>query len=234
VSLHLDRAQRFGVVAGTAGCVALLLVVASLVGARQSTATRSSVPPRHASTLFAGIRQQGAALGSAGAPVTLVEYADLQCPYCAEWARDALPTVVARYVRTGQLRLVFNGLAFIGPDSEQALRSVVAAGRQGHLWDLVHGLYLRQGPENSGWVGDAVGEVAAGVPGIDVAQLGTARDSAGVEADIRRSFAAAQAAGIRSTPSFMMGPTGGALAPVHVASLAASGITPAIEEALAR
>ena len=92
-------------------------------------------------SLFAGIEQQGAALGSPKAPVTLVEYADLQCPYCAQWARDALPTLVEDYVKTGKLRIVFRGLAFIGPDSDKALRTAIAAGEQNHLWDVVHGLY---------------------------------------------------------------------------------------------
>src|SRR6185503_9216356 len=90
------------------------------------------------SEMLDGVPQDGTALGSAGAPVTLVEYADLQCPYCAQWARDALPTLVEDYVRAGRLRIVFHGLAFIGPDSEKALRTAVAAGREGHLWEIVH------------------------------------------------------------------------------------------------
>ncbi len=94
--------------------------------------------------------------------MTLVEYADLQCPYCAEWTLETLPVIVSDYVRTGRVRIVFRGLAFLGSDSELALRAVIAAGAQNRLWDLVDELYQRQGYENNGWVGEEL--PAAGQP----------------------------------------------------------------------
>ena len=41
--------------------------------------------------------------------MTLVEFADLQCPFCKQYATDVLPTVVRDYVRTGKVRLVRDG-----------------------------------------------------------------------------------------------------------------------------
>lgn len=227
----------FGAVLATATTVAAVLAAVSILGARSSgtAGSATSSPPAHAATIFDGIPQHGAALGSPTAPVTLVEYADLQCPYCAQWARSALPVVTAMYVRTGKVRIVFKGLAFIGPDSEQALRTVNAAGLQDHLWDLVEGLYLRQGAENSGWVtDDLVRDVAGGVANLDARALLEARGAAGVDDAIRAAYTAAQTAGVRSTPAFEIGRTGGALEVVSVHSLGAAGITPAIEDALAR
>ena len=185
-------------------------------------------------SLFAGIEQQGAALGAPKAPVTLVEYADLQCPFCAQWARDALPTLVEDYVRTGKLRIVFSGMAFIGPDSEKALRSALA-GRENHLWDVVHGLYLRQGHENAAGsdADQLVTEIAAGVPdldGKDVLDTRWESDGHGKRAAGRHGGAGA---GVNSTPAFQVGPSGGTLKPFGSARWGRRD-RPAIEAVLAR
>lgn len=132
----LSAPQLLAAAVGSAATLAALLVAASVLTAHD---THPEAEPGPARSLFGGIEQHGASLGSPTAPVTLVEDADLQCPYCAAWARAALPVVVNRYVRTGKVRLVFSGLTFIGPDSLTALRTVVAAGQKDHLWDVVDG-----------------------------------------------------------------------------------------------
>ncbi len=221
----------------TAAALATVLIGASQVSARQDAPAERAAPVTalQKTAAFAGIEQRGATLGSPNAPVTLVEYADLQCPYCAEWARTALPVVVDRYVRTGKVQIVFRGLAFIGPDSERALRAVVAAGRQDRLWDLVHALYTSQGMENSGWVTDGLVRAVAGqISGLDADRLLADRWAPRVSPEMRSAAVAARAAGVSGTPSFEIGPTGGPLQLLRVSSLGPGGITPAIEEALAR
>jgi len=136
---------RYAAVLSASAALAAVLIGASQVGADRGTSNNvttaaTEIPAAGSApgpSLFAGLDQQGAALGSAKAPVTLLEYADLQCPYCAQWSRDALPTLVENYVRTGKLRIVFRGLAFIGPDSDKALRTVIRAGEDDRLWDVV-------------------------------------------------------------------------------------------------
>ena len=44
--------------------------------------------------------------GKANATVTLVEYSDYQCPFCARNYRDVMPTLVKEYVDTGKLKFV--------------------------------------------------------------------------------------------------------------------------------
>jgi protein-disulfide isomerase len=237
--------SRFAVVLATAAALAATLVGASQVGVSRvgasdgKTTGAVAAAEDQAATAepspFAGIEQQGAALGSPSAPVTLVEYADLQCPYCAQWARDALPTLIEDYVKPGRLRIVFNGLAFIGADSDKALRTAIAAGQENHFWDVVHGLYANQGHENAGWVtDDLVVGIAAAVSRLDGDKLLETRWESSVEAAIKRAADAAQAAGVSGTPTFQVGPTGGRLDLVRVDSLGPEGIVPAIEAVLAR
>ncbi|MGH3023955.1 MAG: DsbA family protein [Gaiellaceae bacterium] len=229
-----------------AGALAGILVGASQLGAAGEKADRrsasapaaaltSSEPVAFAEPLLAGIPQQGAALGSPTAPVTLVEYADLQCPYCAEWAHETLPILVSDYVRTGKLRIVFRGLAFIGPDSETALRTALAAGDQNHLWDVVDGLYAYQGHENAGWVTEGLlDQLLAAVPGLDRERAQAERDAPWVEGEIAEAAAAAERAGVTGTPAFELGPTGGRLELAEIRSLGPEGIRPAIDALLGR
>ena len=79
-----------------------------------------------------------------------------------------------------------------------------------------------------------MGEIAAGVDGLDADQLIDARWDDAVGSEIERSARAARVAGVNGTPAFEIGPTGGSLELVHVDSLGPEGIVPAIEAALAR
>jgi protein-disulfide isomerase len=203
----VDRPKLvFGASLGLAAIVAIGLVAASLLGLRGTTAKPAAVPPASASQ-FRGIPQHGVVLGAPAAPVTLVEYADLQCPFCGAWAREELPTVVDRLVRTGRLRVQFHGLAFVGTDSRTALGAALAAARQNRLWDFIDRLYAIQGPENSGWVEGALDD-AASAAGLDRPRWHGDRQSNSVLGEIGNLGAQASMAGVTSTPSFAIARTG--------------------------
>jgi protein-disulfide isomerase len=224
----MTRTRLLTLSLGAAALLAAALVLASELASRSDPARTAADP-----ALFAGIPQRGNELGRADAPVTLVEYADLQCPFCAEFANTALPELVRDYVRDGRVKLVFRGLAFIGPDSETALRAAVAAGRQNRLWDVVHRLYAEQGAENSGWVAAPLHGLSRSVPQLDVDRLDADAGSRAVARQIRDFGAAAAADGIQGTPSFLAGRSGQALQPLSVASLDASSFRPTLDALLA-
>ncbi len=212
-----------------AAALSVGLIATSQLGAQDREAKPAAAHATHSS--LAGIPQRGIVLGNPDAPVTLVEYVDLQCPYCAEWAVRTFPVLVSDYVRTGKLRIVFHGLAFIGPDSDTALRTALAAGRENRLWDVVAGFYARQGAEN-GWVTDELVDDVVAEAGLDGAVVRAARGESWVTAELRNAQAAADAAGVQGTPSFQLGRTGGALELVQLRSLGPEGITPAIDALL--
>jgi protein-disulfide isomerase len=242
-SAPLLTRRRALFVGAAAAAVAVVLVGASLLSARgdgddggggaggESTVI---VGGPDAEVLLDGIPQEGISLGEDDAPVTLVEYADPQCPYCADWALETFPVLVADYVRDGQLRIEFRGLSFIGEESEAALRAALAAGQQGKLWNVVDLVYMNQGAENSGWVtDDFLRAVGAAVPGLDVDRMMDARDSAEVTAAMEEAALAAEADGVSGTPSFLLGPTGGELEALAVSSLGPEEFRAAIDELLA-
>src|SRR4051812_48259497 len=176
MSLALSRLAPSRLLALAALCAALAsgaLVGASRLAAGADARVATAVEPVDGvgvAGLLRGIPQSGNVLGRPDAPVTLVEYADPQCPYCGIWARETFPTLVREYVRTGKVRIVWRGLAFVGADSRTALATAVAAGQQDRLFDVVALLYRNQGVENTGWVSDALlRRVGAAVPGLDAA-----------------------------------------------------------------
>lgn len=229
---RLGRKPLYVLALGVAAAIAAVLIAVSELGGGGKSASTALSGVGDARALFAGIPQRGIALGSPRAPVTLIEYADLQCPFCRDWARHALPVVVKDYVRHGRLRIEFRGVSFIGSDSTTALAAALAAGLQGKLWQVVDVLYANQGAENSGWVDDGLLGSIASALGLDKSRFDADRSSVSVSRTIDRLAVQARAAGIASTPSFLVGRTGKTLTRVEVTSLDAGGIRPAIERAL--
>jgi protein-disulfide isomerase len=233
------RARLYLAAIASAALAAAALVIASQLGSAGTRGVNSTAQQltgeAAGAALLSGIPQRGAVLGSPKARVTLVEYADLQCPYCGEFARNALPSLVADYVRTGKVKLVFRGLAFVGPDSEPALRGALAAGHQNRLWNFVHLAYENQGAENSGWITDGfIASVAGGIPGIEVTRLITDARSKAVTEEIAAAQRLAASDGVNSTPSFRVGRTGGTLAALDVHSLDPAAFRPTLDHLLER
>ena len=212
---------------GAVAAAAVLIVVVSIVASQAGR--EDPAPAAEAQALFAGIPQDGADLGRPDAPVVVEEYADLQCPFCAQAAASTVPPIIREYVRTGQVRLRFRTLACLGEDSIEAGRATVAAGQQDRLWPFVERFYAAQGQENSGYVTEEfLREVAGGVPGLSADRMLDAAGSAAAERQLAEDAAAAQRAGVSSTPTFLVGRRGRPLEPVPDAT--ADGLRTAIEE----
>jgi protein-disulfide isomerase len=174
-------------------------------------------------TLLDGIPQHGNVLGSPSAPVTVVEYADLQCPFCRDFDARVVPGLVSRYVRSAKVKVVFRPLAFIGPDSARGRAAVIAAGMQGKLFDAVQLLYANQRTENTGWLDDRLVEaVGQAIPSLDLSRFLADRTSAAVARSAETFDVHARADSVSSTPTLLVGPTGGVLRRVDPARLAAA------------
>jgi len=231
---RVSRRRLLLIVAAAAGVAAGgVLVGAMVLTTGGSSKTAAPVGSEHVAAMLRGIPQEGTVLGSRKAPVTLVEFADPQCPYCADWARVALPVLVRDYVRAGKVQIVYSGMHFVGPESETALRTALSAAAQGRFWNVLELLYENQGTENTGWVTDSLlRSIGGAVPGLSAQKMLDGRNSAAVEQLLAAADALAQQAGVNSTPTFAVGRTGSTLRIVHVSSLGATGLEPAIDAAL--
>jgi protein-disulfide isomerase len=181
------------------GAAVALVAAALILRSDDGSPTPSPTP----AVDLAGIPQDGILLGPKSATVTLIEYADLQCPFCRVYSEDVFPTIVDDYVRPGKVQTEFRGLAFIGEDSEKALRFVYAAGLQDRLWHMQEALFRNQGAENSGWVtDDLLRTLAEEIEGLDVDRLFADAEREEVRTLIDNAAAQAQAASVQGTPTF--------------------------------
>jgi protein-disulfide isomerase len=140
-------------------------------------------------------------IGRDDAPVTIIEFTDLQCPYCARYASQTFPRLKREYVDTGKLRYSSRDLPL--PFHSFALPAAVAsrcAGEQGRFWEYREALFASQsllGTEPYGRI--------AGQLGLDVEQLEACRSNGEEESGVRADLALAAQHGIRSTPTFVIG-----------------------------
>jgi protein-disulfide isomerase len=209
------RRQRLWILGGALLLAVVVVAIVALSAGKDDNkpaAARNGVLPSQVETnaRFAGIPQRGIAVGNPRAPLTLVEFADLQCPFCRDYTTGVLPALFDKYVRTGKLRMEFRNVSFIGNDSLRAAQMAGAASLQNKLWQFVDLFYNNQGEENSGYVTDAYLEkIGKAVRGLDVQRALADRNLPQIQRALTEAQTQWQLAGFTGTPSFLLGPTGG-------------------------
>jgi protein-disulfide isomerase len=218
----------------------LVVAAALLVGGAIVAFGPGSTPPpdpveqrAEVAALFDGLPQDGRTLGAASAPATLTEFADLQCPFCAEYARNVLPAVVDRYVRTGKLRLDLQLLAFLGEDSVRGGRMAAAAARQNRLWPFVDAFYRNQGLENTGYADDAFLQRTATAAGIDVTAALRDREAPHASSWLESAQREADRLRVQGTPAFSLRIGDGRAVRLQPAELTPESFASALDAALA-
>ena len=210
-----------------AAVIVALLIVAAFAAFKLTSGSDTKPPPAGVALpgaadverLLKGVPQSGNVLGSPTAPVTLVEYVDLQCPYCQQFETQVMPNVIDRYVKTDKLKVEIRVLAFIGADSQTGQSAAIAAGNQGKEFNFTQLLYANQSGENTGWLSeDMVAAAAGSIPGLDVDKLQSDRSSSAVDAAAKRYVTQATADGVTGTPTLLVGQTGSTLKKVSLQS----------------
>ncbi|MET0604802.1 MAG: thioredoxin domain-containing protein [Baekduia sp.] len=198
------RLTLFSVLLGAAAAIVAVAVLVSSSGSDSTAPRKPSV--RDVTAILRGIPQDRLTLGDPNAPVLLVEFADLQCPYCRQFAAESWPDIVRRYIRTGKVKMELRLTALLGEDSGKANKAVMAAGLQNRMWDASMRFYDVQGQENSGYVTDRfLRGVLSGVRGLDLARAMKDRTSAGVRDELGAVYSLQRRYGINSTPTLMIG-----------------------------
>jgi protein-disulfide isomerase len=167
-------------------------------------APAAAAPPRAPDRLTVSVKGSPA-LGRAGAPLTLVEFTDYQCPFCRRFHEQTMPTLLKQYVETGKLRLVMRDLPLpIHPNAPGAAEAAHCAEEQGRFWQMQDVLFRNGANLGAERLPDYAKEA-----GADPAKFKACLASARHTATIRASGDDAARLGISGTPSFVLGRASG-------------------------
>jgi protein-disulfide isomerase len=142
--------------------------------------------------------------GNKNAPLTLIEFSDYQCPFCARHFSETLPQLEKEYIETGKLKYVFRDFPMesIHRDAVKAAEAAKFAGAQGRYWGMHDRLFSNpQALDLENLSGHAK------ALGLDVAKFDECLDTLRYASKIRQSFAEGLQAGVRGTPTFFLGQT---------------------------
>jgi protein-disulfide isomerase len=207
--------------------LALLIVVIVLAVSGGGSTAKWEIPrepdaTRRTYALLAGIPQRGSVLGYREAPVTLQFFGDLQCLDSRYVMLGALPFLIRRWVRTGKLQIRYRSTesdtsgAGGWPEFREQQVAALAAGKQGKLWHFVDVFYREQGPEFTGYADEAFLHEIAVLTGLELEHWASEREfSEDFVSQIEADGALAKKKGLESTPSFLIGPTGGIARPLR-------------------
>lgn len=82
-------------------------------------------------------------LGRRDANITIVEFADYQCPFCAVLHFGAEAAIINEYVKKGKARFIFKHYPFLGDESVRAASASKCAEEQGKFWEYHDALFER-------------------------------------------------------------------------------------------
>lgn len=163
-----------------------------------------------APTQAAGFKEQVVSIGDSpfkgkvDAPVTIIEYSDYDCPFCARHYRDVMPILQEKYIDTGKIKFVMreNPIATLHKDATNAAKAAVCAGDQGKYWEMHDMLFENQKKLQLDNL-----KSFAGTIGLDLGAFDECLESNEAERRVRRDIASASKLGMRGTPGFVVGLT---------------------------
>jgi protein-disulfide isomerase len=139
------------------------------------------------------------AIGPQGAPVTIIEFSDYQCPYCRQWYSEVYQRLLQNY--PDKIRFVYRDfpLSSIHPDAAAAAEAANCAGEQGRYYDYHDELF---GGE-LGLGAQAYVQYAKEL-GMDLAKFNDCMSTHRFKGEVDADTQYAENLGVRSTPTFFI------------------------------
>lgn len=147
--------------------------------------------------------------GDVDAPITIIEFGDYQCPKCKQWFEQAKSSIVSKHILTGNAKLYFVDIAWLGDNSIIAAQASYCADDQGKYREYHSKLYQNQGDIQDGWASPDSLKKFANELNLDQEIFDECLDSGKYSERIAYNTDVATSNGVEGTPHFfVIGPDG--------------------------
>ncbi len=141
-------------------------------------------------------------LGKEGAPITIVEFSDYECPFCERFYTQTLPSIKSTYIETGKVKFVYRDFPLgFHPQAEPAAIAANCAGEQGKYFQFHDKIFSNggaSGKSNSNY------KQWAQELGLDVPKWEKCTNNPAQKQEIQKDISDGSAAGITGTPGFII------------------------------
>ncbi|MGA8915339.1 MAG: thioredoxin domain-containing protein [Nitrososphaeraceae archaeon] len=153
--------------------------------------------------------QNASALGSNTANITIVEFGDYKCQYCARFHRETKSQLIDNFVDTGQVKFMFKDFVVndrpLDKQSTLASRASYCAADQGKYWQYHDEVYDNSKGEDVGWVTkEILNRFALNVQVPDLMKFSECVDSQKYNDVVAQNNELARSLGVSATPTFLI------------------------------
>ena len=147
--------------------------------------------------------------GNSDAPVTIVEFSDFQCPFCARFYQQTLSSLEESYIKTGKVKFVYRDLPLdrLHPNARAAHIAAECADEQGKFWEYHDVLFNKQ----TEWQSLSSIEFTSTLTqyatdlGLKNASFESCLNSQEIADEVNKDATQARGYGVSATPTFFIG-----------------------------
>jgi protein-disulfide isomerase len=162
---------------------------------------QAAAPPQPTTAKVTNLK--GYMMGKPDAPLTMVEFTDLQCPFCRQFAITSFDEIKKNWIDTGKLRYISRDFPLdFHAQAMPAARAARCAGEQGKFWEMRLGLMRNANLLTPEYITKTAGDLK-----LDSKTFSACAASTKYDADIQAETQEGARLGVGGTPTFVMGRT---------------------------
>lgn len=143
------------------------------------------------------------AKGNDSAKVTIVEFSDFECPFCANFHKDAWPQIVKEYIDTGKVKFYYRHFPLqFHPQAVPLAHVSECANDQGKFWEMHEKIFTENTAGTLTGATDATYKAWAGDLGLNTNTFNSCYDQKTHQKEIDEDTAAGSEVGVSGTPTF--------------------------------